>query len=140
MLIEVSAALGLAAVIALVMMKGSLLAISGNQWTIMEALTDATLTHETAYANRIPLADLLGPESPWPDSQSDTPPTSLQTITLGKLAGGRTVTGQLIRFRLPESPETEDETGLSVWRLHSVLSYNVGDHAYVKSRTTLRSR
>lgn len=139
-MLEVSMAMGLAAILALVMMKGSLLAVAGNQWTIMEALTDAFLTHETALANRIPLADLVSPNSLWPDSVNDSPSTAQQTVSLGKLYGGRQVNGQLIRYRLTETPEAQDETGLSVWRLHSVLSYTIGDHTYVKSRTTLRSQ
>ena len=138
LLIEVSVAMGLAALVALLVMRSSLLAVSGNQWTVMQTLTDAYLTRETALAHRVPLADLTGPESSWPDMATDSPPTFTQTVTLGKLAGGQSVQASLTRFRMNASEEQGAETNLAVWRLHSVLSYQISDRQYVKSRSTLR--
>ncbi len=102
LLIEVSLALGLAVMLALVMMKASLLAISGNQWTVMQTLTDAYLTRETALSNRIPWVDLTATGSPWPsmDASAD------QTITLGKAAGGSLIQATLTRFRLASNLHT----------------------------------
>jgi hypothetical protein len=82
LLIEVSLALGLAVMLALVMMKASLLAISGNQWTVMQTLTDAYLTRETALSNRIPWVDLTATGSPWPsmDASADQTVTRLYSV------------------------------------------------------------
>ena len=134
LLIEVSLALGLTVMLALVMMKASLLAISGNQWTVMQTLTDAYLTRETALSNRIPWVDLTAAESLWPsiDASAD------QTVTLGKAAGGSLIQATLTRFRLDIASEVSTATNLSVIRLYSVLKYEIGNQHYVKSRSTLR--
>lgn len=127
-------ALGLAVTLALVMMKASLLAISGNQWTMMQTLTDAYMTRETALSNRIPLADVLAADSPWPDWAS----RSEQNVTLGKMPGGRVVQASLTRFRLSLPGDPAAEANLNVFRLYSVLKYQIGERQYVKSRSTLR--
>ena len=137
-LLEVSIAMGLAAVVALVVMRASLLALSSNQWTIMQTLTDAYLTRESALSNRVPVADLTAAPSAWPDAAVDDPPRNEQTVEVGRLAGGKPVTATLTRFRVNETPVADTDTGLAVWRLHSVLTYQVADQQYVKSRSTLR--
>jgi|APTNR8051073442_1049403.scaffolds.fasta_scaffold05569_4 hypothetical protein len=137
LLIEVSAALALTATLALVIMRASLLSISGNQWTIMQTLTDAYLSRESALANRLPFADLTGEASAWPDLANEEMPVAPQTVTVGRVAGGQVVQGTLRRFRTSEVASNM-EAPLTVWRLHSVLSYNVGSQEYVKSRSTLR--
>lgn len=139
-LLEVSIAMGVAALVALMMMKASLLALSNNQWTIMQTLTDAYLTRETALSNRVPVGDLTAENSLWPDQESDEPPQSEQTVEIGRLAGGRAVTARLIRFRMNETPAETSDVALAVWRLHSVLSYSVGGKEYLKSRSTLRTQ
>lgn len=136
-LIEVSLAMGFTAVLALIVMRASLLALSNNQWTIMQTLTDACLTRETALAHRVPASVLTGADSPWPDL-ADGSARREQAVSLGRLAGGREVGATLIRFRINETPAADEGTGLSVWRLHSVLRYTVGGQTYVKSRATLR--
>jgi hypothetical protein len=138
LLVEVSVAMGFAALLSLVLMKASLLAIGGNQWTIMQTLTDAYLTRETALANRLPYAELTKVGSDWPDSAVDDPPRISQTVTLGRLAGGSLVTGSLTRFRANETAADDADTRLTVWRVYSVLTYYMGDKQYVKSRSTLR--
>jgi hypothetical protein len=138
MLVEVSMAMGLAAVLALILMKASLLALSNNQWTIMQTLTDAYLTRETALSHRVPVADLTGAASAWPDQAVDDPPNAVQTVVLGKTAGGQVINASLTRFRVNETSVDDADTGLSVWRLHSVLTYKIGGKEYVKSRATLR--
>src|SRR5690242_9548699 len=97
MLVEVSLGMGLASVLALLLMKASLLALSNNQWTIMQTMTDAYLTRETALSHRVPLADLTGPDSAWPDAAGD-PARSVQTVSLGKVGGGHVVNATLTRF------------------------------------------
>ncbi len=138
LLLEVSVAMGFTALLALMVMKASLLALSNNQWTIMQTLTDAYLTRETALSNRVPLADLTGATSQWPDATADDPPKLQQPVTLGKLVNGKTVEATLTRFRVNETPVPDADTGIAVWRLHSVLAYQVGEKQYVKSRSTLR--
>lgn len=137
MLAEVSLAMGLAAVLALLLLKASLLALSNNQWTIMQTLTDAYLSRETALSHRVPLMVLTGENSPWPDQEESDPPRAEQTVSLGRIAGGLNVDATLIRFRVNETPEGNAD-GLSVWRLHSVLSYTVAGQRYVKSSATVR--
>lgn len=60
LLIEASIALGLAVFLALMSLKASMLAVSGNQWTIMQTLSDAYMTRETALSHRMPIAEVLG--------------------------------------------------------------------------------
>lgn len=126
--------MGFAAVVALVVLRASLLALSSNQWTTMQTLTDAYLSRETALSNRVPMADITASPSDWP-LQEDAAP---RTISLGKVAGGNTINGTLTRFRVNQAPVTNAVTGLAVWRLHSVLSYKVDGKKYVKSCSTLR--
>jgi hypothetical protein len=136
LLIEVSMALALTAALALVIMRASLLAISGNQWTIMQTLTDAYLSRESALSNRLPFADLTSAQSSWPELTDD--PVPEQTVALGRVAGGQAVNGTLKRFRTAEVASNNVEATLTVWRLHSILSYRIGSQEYVKSRSTLR--
>jgi hypothetical protein len=131
-------AMGLAVVLALVVMRATMLALAGNRWTIMQTLTDAYLTRETALSVRMPLADVTEPDQ-WPDLNADDPAFTNQTVTLGRQAGGREVTATLTRFRVDE-PSGDPNTNLTVWRLHSVLAYQVGDEQYVKSRSTVRTQ
>lgn len=139
LLIEVSLAMGLTAMLAMLLMRASLLAITGNQWSVMQTLTDACLTRETALANRIPFADVTGEASAWPalSDEVGSPGVSEQTIVMGRLPGGVAVQGLLKRFRTQET-EPADELSQTVWRLHSVLAYNIGEEQYVKTRSVLR--
>ncbi|MDZ4288142.1 MAG: hypothetical protein U0984_09295 [Prosthecobacter sp.] len=138
MILEATVAMGFAAVLALVMMKASMIGLTGNQWTIMQTLTDAYLTRETALANRLPVADLTATTSQWPDPTVDTPQRYETTVTLGKLPGGAAVLGNLVRFRTNETQQDDATTASSVYRLYSILSYQIGDKEYFKSRSTLR--
>lgn len=137
-LVEVSLAMAFAVFLALLAMRGSLLAISSNQWTIMQTLTDAYLTRETALSVRVPWADLTAADSPWPEQGVAVP--AQQAVTLGRLPGGRQVNAQLTRFRVNATQADQTDTGISAWRLHSILDYTVGGQRYVKSRSTLRAQ
>src|SRR5215212_6908940 len=114
-LVEVSLGMGLTAFLALILMKASLLALSNNQWTIMQTLTDAYLTRETALSHRVPVADLTAAGSQWPDQAADDPPNAVQTVNLGKTAGGQVITATLTRFRVDETSPDDTDTGLSAW-------------------------
>jgi hypothetical protein len=137
---EVTVALGVAVFLSLLVMRGSLLALSGNQWTVMQTLSEAFMTRETALSNRIPMSDLIASPSRWPDQIADNPPYSVQSVTLGVLPGGKAVQARLTRFRTNETPANNTDVTLIVWRLYSVLTFNAGDQAYVKTRTTLRTQ
>ncbi|HEY1084842.1 MAG TPA: hypothetical protein VGE29_21440 [Prosthecobacter sp.] len=138
LLLEASVALGLVTALALLLMRGSLLAITGNQWAVMQTLTDACLSREAALAARLPFEDISADTSLWPVS-AGTDSIAPQPVELGKMAGGRPVAGSLRRFRTAE-PVTTADTGLAVWRLHSVLTYKIGEDDYVKTRSILRTR
>lgn len=129
--------MGLTTMLALLLMRASLLSISGNQWAIMQTLTDAYLTRETALANRTPFADATAADSAWPDQTAQVPLVNEQTVTLGRLSGGKSVQAVLRRFRTPEIPQN-NEISMAIWRLHSVLTYRIGEEVYTKSRSTLR--
>ncbi len=140
LLMEVTVALSLVVFLSLLVMKGSLLAVSGNQWAVMQTLSDAYLTKETALSNRVPMNELIASPSAWPDKASDNPPYTIQTVNLGVLPGGRAVQAQLTRFRTNETPANSPDVTLVVWRLYSVLTYKAGEEPYVKTRTSLRSQ
>ncbi len=143
LLIEVSLGMWLAAMLALLLMRASLLALGSNQWTIMQTLTDAYMTRETALANRLPMADLAAANSPWPNAGGGEARFEA-VVSLGRLAGGTDVTGRIVRFRVNSAPAAaavgEGAPDLDIWRLHSVLTYQVGEQSYVKSRTILRTQ
>lgn len=138
-LVEASIALAAATLLALLMMKATLLAIGGNDWTTMQTLTDALLTRETALANRVPFAQITANDSMWPDSAGGVAGDPV-TIELGKIMGGSPVTAKLTRYRVNEANASDPDVNLAVWRLHSVLQYNVGENQYVKSSSTLRAQ
>jgi hypothetical protein len=138
LILEASIGLAFASVLTLLLLKGSMVGLSSNQWTVMQTLTDAYLTRETALANRIPLADVVVAGSQWPDPTTDTPARNEMTVALGKLAGGIEVSGQLVRFRSNETQTDDATTGTTIYRLYSVLSYRVNGKDYFKSRSTLR--
>lgn len=145
-LIEIAMSYAVLVIVALLTLKASLNATSGQTWTIRQAMSDAFVTRETALASRIPFDALVGTGSPWPRS----PTISTSTVTIGKLPGGQTVNATLYRTRVPDTnnlstaggsgTDTSNPTQTEAWKIQSVLSYAVGGKAYVKSRTVLRTR
>ena len=117
-----------------------------RQWTLQQTITDAYLTYEKAYAQRLPFADLLGGSSPWPAY----PVKSESQVELGKLPGGTPIEAKVIRTRLPDSNNfpvdggngtvASNPAGMKVWRFQSLLVYELGGRQYVKSRTVVRSQ
>jgi hypothetical protein len=137
LLLEASIAMGAAAILALLLMKSSLLSISGNQWASVQSLADAALTKEAALAQRVPFADLTAATSLWPDAAAGIPSTG-QSVVIGRMTGGNPLSGTITRFRVSATPTDDAEAGLTLWRLYSVLRYKVGQNDYVKSSSTLR--
>lgn len=143
---EAMLSLSILTVLGLVLMKLSLNLLQPRQWVIQQTLSDAYLTYERAYSERIPFEDLLDEDSPWPAF----PETDSEDVTVGRLPGGEAVTGTVTRTRFADSENypidggsgTEDvnPAAMKIWQVQSVLTYSVGSREYVKSRTVIRSQ
>ncbi|QQL43741.1 hypothetical protein [Sulfuriroseicoccus oceanibius] len=146
LLVEASIAMSLLVFIALYLLKSSLNVLEAGNWTIMQNMTDAYLTYEKAYAEQVPYDDFLSNSSDWPLY----PDSAETTVEVGKLPGGAVLNGTVVRTRIPDSNNLAEDggtgtsvtnpAGVEVWRLKSVLTYTVGDDAYRKVRTVVRSR
>jgi hypothetical protein len=104
------------------------------------------MTYERAYAERLPFDSLLANDSPWPAF----PNTASSAVEIGRLPGGVPVTGTIHRTRLPDpenhpvdggnGDETNNPAAMKVWKVQSVLTYQIGGRSYAKSRTVIRSQ
>ena len=133
-------------VIGLVLLKLSLNILAPRQWTLKQSVTDAYMTYERAYAERIPFENLLANDSPWPAY-----PTVLSTtVEIGRLPGGVPITGTVTRTRIADTGNypidggtgtvTTNPAAMKIWKAQSVLTYKVGSYNYIKARTVLRSQ
>lgn len=139
-------ALSLVTILGLVLLKLSLNILAPRQWILKQAVTDAYMTYERAYAQRIPFENLLASDSPWPAY----PTTTSTAVVVGKLPGGGSITGTVVRTRFPDSGNYPIDGGtgtvatnpaaMKVWQTQSVLTYKIGTRDYWKSRTVLRSQ
>ena len=139
-------ALSILTVVGLTLLKLSLNVLHPRQWILQQTLTDAYLTYERAYAERIPFADLLAGNSPWPAF----PTTNTTVVEVGRLPGNRAVLGTLTRTRIPDTGNYPLDGGtgttatnpaaMKVWKAESILTYTIGSRTYAKSRTVLRSQ
>jgi hypothetical protein len=146
MLVEATISLTILGLIGLVMLKLSLNILQPRQWTLQQTLTDAHMTYERAYAERLPFQTLTSGTSPWPAY----PTTSTTPILLGQLPGGTAVMGNVLRTRLPDPNNYPLDGGtgttgtnpasMKVWQVQSVLIYQIGGRTYAKSRTVIRSQ
>ncbi|MDF1656783.1 MAG: hypothetical protein P1U58_04180 [Verrucomicrobiales bacterium] len=145
-LVEIAASYAAIVIVGLVTLKSTLNNVTGQQWTVRQAMTDAYMTRETALASRMPFATIRSGSSPWPMS----PSVNTQTVVVGKLPGGDNVTATLHRTRIPDGNNLGSGSGsgnnttnpslTEAWKLQSVIVYSVRDKNYVKTRTTLRIR
>ena len=145
-LIEAMLALSILTVLGLVLLKLSLNILHPRQWTLQQSLTDAYMTYERAYAERIPFENLLDSSSPWPSF----PTTSTTGVEIGRLPGNVPVTGTVMRTRIADSGNYPIDGGtgslatnpaaMKVWKVQSVVTYKIGTRTYAKSRTVLRSQ
>ncbi len=146
LLLETLVSLSLLTVLGLVLLKLSLNVLHPRQWILGQTLSDAYLTYERAYAERIPFENLLASNSPWPAF----PATSATVVEIGRLPGNFAVTGTVTRTRIPDAGNYPLDGGtgtvdsnpaaIKVWKAQSVLAYKIGAVNYVKSRTVLRSQ
>jgi hypothetical protein len=145
-LVEAMMALTLLTALGLLLLKISINILHPRQWTLQQSVTDAYLTYERAYAERIPFENLLADDSPWPEF-----PETASTVTeVGRLPGGVPITGTVVRTRIPDSnnypldggtgTQASNPAAMKVWKAQSVLTYRVGPKTYAKSRTVLRSQ
>jgi hypothetical protein len=132
--------------LALILLKLSINITAPRQWTLQQTVSDAYITYEKAWAQRLPFADLLADDSPWPEY----PEKSEVAVELGKLPGGAPINGKVIRTRFADENNfpldggsgtvSSNPAGMKVWRFQSLLVYQVGEREYLKSRTIVRSQ
>lgn len=145
-LVEAMLSLSILTLLGLLLLKLSLNILHPRQWVLQQAVTDAYMTFERSYAERIPFEDLLALNSPWPHF----PITSTTQVEIGRLPGNRAITGSVTRTRLPDTGNFPLDGGsgtvatnpaaMKIWKAQSVLTYQVGGRTYAKSRTVLRSQ
>lgn len=146
LLFESAMALSILTVIGLILLKLSLNVLHPRQAGLQQVLTDAYMTYERAYAERVPFEDLVAASSPWPVF----PASRSETVEIGRLPGNRPVTGTVTRFRIadPANYPIDGGTGtvatnpaaMKTWRVQSIVTYTIGGRPYMKSRTVLRSQ
>lgn len=145
-LVEVAMGYGMLVIVAMISLKSSINAVTGQSWTVKQTMSDAFLTRETALASRIPFDDAIGASSSWPVS----PDVATSTVTIGRLPGGNLVSATLHRTRIADTNNLTTAGGSGTaatnphafesWRLQSILVYEVNGRSYMKSRTTVRTR
>ena len=146
LLVEAGISLSILTLVGLVLLKLSLNILQPRQWGLQQTLTDAYLTYERAYAERIPFEDLTASGSPWPQF----PATSTTSVEIGRLPGDRPVYGTVTRTRVADTGNYPIDGGsgtlatnpaaMKVWKVQSVVTYKIGSRNYAKSRTVLRAQ
>lgn len=124
----------------------SLNVIYPRQWTVLQTVTDAYMTYEKSYAQRIDFGTLTSASSPWPAY----PLFAKTAVTIGYLPGGLALTGNVYRFRtanpnnLPANggtgTTTTNPSNMNAWTVQSVLTYSISGRNYYKSRTVIRNQ
>lgn len=142
--------LSLLVMLGLVLLKLSLNVLTPRQWMLQQTVTDAYMSYERAYAERIPFDSLVANNSPWPASTGSTVNKITTSVEVGRLPGGVPIIGAITRTRLPDPGNYPIDGGtgtvdtnpaaMKVWRVQSVLTYQVGNRTYAKSRTVLRTQ
>lgn len=139
-------ALSILTVLGLILLKLSLNVLYPRQWSLQQTLSDAYLTYEIAYAQRIPFDELTGTSSPWPAF----PTTTSTSVEVGRVPGNRAITATVTRTRIPDPDNYPIDGGtgttatnpaaMKIWKVQSILSYKIGNRNYIKSRTVIRSQ
>lgn len=145
-LLEAMLSLSIVTVLGLLLLKLSLNILHPRQWVLQQTITDAYMTYERAYAERVPFETLVSNTSPWPAH----PTTNTSVIEIGRLPGNRPITGVVTRTRFADTGNYPIDGGsgtvatnpaaMKVWKAQSVLTYQIGNRSYAKSRTVLRSQ
>ena len=145
-MVESMIALSILTILGLVLLKLSLNILHPRQWIMQQSVTDAYMTYERAYAERIPFESLLASNSPWPIY----PATISTVVKIGALPGNVPINGTVIRTRIADTGNYPIDGGtgtlatnpaaMKVWKAQSILTYRIGTQTYAKSRTVLRSQ
>lgn len=148
-LVEATMAISMLSVTGLLLLKLSLNVIAPRQYALQQVLSDSYMTFERSRAERIPFESLLSEDSPWPFY----PDISSMTVEIGKLPGGAPITGTISRTRMPDTNNfpidgdatslgtlTSNPAAMKIWRVQSVLRYEISGRTYVKSRTLVRAQ
>jgi len=145
-ILELIIALTLLTAIGMIVLKSSIDLMIPRQWTIYQNISDAYMSYEQAYAERIPFETLTANNSPWPQF----PSTSTLQVTIGNLPGGTPIPATVIRTRIPDENNLPSAGGtgtlltnpaeMETWKIQSHLTYFIGKDEYVKSRTVIRSQ
>ena len=145
-LVEAMLALSILTVFGLMLLKVSLNMLQPRQWVLQQTLTDAYMTYERAFAERVPFETLTANNSPWPAF----PTTNTSTVEIGRLPGNRPVTGTVTRTRIADPTNyplhggsgtvAVNPAAMITWKVQSVVTYQIGGRSYAKSRTVIRSQ
>lgn len=146
LLVEATISMSILSLLGIVLLKLSLNVLHPRQWALQQTVTDAYMTYERAYAERIPFNDLVLNDSPWPIH----PASTSEVVEIGKLPGGRPIMGRVVRTRFADTNNypidggtgtvTTNPAAMKVWRVQSILTYKIGERDYVKSRTVIRAQ
>ncbi len=145
-LVEATLAMSILSIVGLILFKMCMNILTPRQWVLQQTLTDAYLTYERSYAERIPFESLVANNSPWPTY----PTMNTTSVEIGRLPGNRLVTGTVTRTRIadPTNYPIDGGTGsiatnpaaMKTWKVQSVITYRIGNQNYAKSRTVMRSQ
>lgn len=146
MLVEITVAISLLVFLAMFLLRGNLTTLEAGNWTIAQNMTDSYMTYEKAYAEQVPFEEFLGGASDWPLY----PLKAEQVVEVGKYPGGTMFSATVIRTRIPDTKnlgtdggigdDFTNPSGMEIWRMKSVLIYQVNGKDYQKVRTVVRSR
>jgi hypothetical protein len=138
--------LALLTVVGLILLQLSLNVIQPRQYALQQVLSDSYLTFERSMADRIPFEDLTSDTSPWPLF----PALETAPVQIGTLPGGRAVVGEVTRTRFADQQNYPIDGGagtaetnpaaMKIWKVQSVLRYEIANRTYVKSRTFVRAQ
>ena len=145
-LVEATMAMSLLSVVGLLLLKLSLNVLHPRQYALQQVLSDSYMTYERSVAERIPFESLMESDSPWPAY----PEVAGEVVELGKMPGGMPVTGTVARTRIADDGNYPIDGGtgtveanpaaMKIWRVQSVLRYEIAGRTYVKSRTVVRAQ
>ena len=150
---EAMISLSILTVLGLVLLKMALNILNPRQWTMQQSVSDAYMTYERAFAERVPFDALLAANSPWPEF----PATIATSVEIGRMPrilpdfpDGVPIMGTVVRSRFADLGNYPNDGGvgtldtnpaaMKVWKAQSVLTYTVGNRTYAKSRTVMRSQ
>lgn len=135
LLIETTVALSLLIALGLILLQYVINITQISNWISTQTLTEAALSYEVAYMEKIPLKDALASDSPFPRA----PFHARSSTTIGTLRAGVPKQGEIRRMRLPIFAGNSNFQ-LERWRFFTSLEYEVNGTKYFKTRSVIRVR